>query len=591
LNRKKNLHPQKSKGRMNMMTNISKLANRKILIIAMAAMTLLSSELKASEQTNPAAQDGTIDSQKPVQGQYFAKKEYSPAPLPKFEDTKDMLPSPIFEENPVWIKMYWKSWELAFRNYYEPAAGSGYVSQFIDAAFNESIFQWDTCFMTMFCNYAHPLVPGIGSLDNFYCKQYEDGEIPREIIRATGVCYPAWFNADKKPFYSTGGWNTGKSQVPVEYRGRKPPEQPPHLTLDSLNHPIFSWAEMEHLKITGDKKRIALVYEPLVHYQKALNTYIRQGNGLYMTDWASMDNSQRNPFLDHGGCGIDISSEMVMFDRDLAAMAEMLGKKDEAVQFRKEADETAALINKLMWDPDKKFYFDLTLEGNRAPVKSVAGFWPLIAGVCAKDQVDALVEQLKNPKTFARLHRVPTAAADEPGYDPMGGYWRGAVWAPTDTMVIRGLERYGHAELAREIAINHLTNMGQVFEKTGTVWENYAPDKVEPGVLDGRQVARDFVGWSGIGPILYLLEYGIGLKPDAMQNVLCWEFHSTKNVGCERYRFNGHVADLLATPEGNRWHIHILSDGDFTLKAVAAGQEKKFEVKKGENDFEIGIAP
>ena len=345
-----------------------------------------------------------------------------------FETTKDKLPSPIFDENPVWVKMYWKSWDLAFRNFHEPAANSGYVSQFIDAAFSQNIFQWDTCFMTMFCNVADPLVPGIGSLDNFYCKQYDDGEIPRELDRATGIRYVEWFNTQGKPFYSRLGWKTGQSYVPVEYRGRKPPKQPSYATLDALDHPIFSWAEMEHYRVTADKERIALVYQPLKRYREALNTYLRQGNGLYMTDWASMDNSTRNPYLDRGGCGVDISSEMVMFDRDLAEMAELLGKKDEAARFRKASEEIAALINKLMWNPEKKFYFDLTVEGKRAPVKTVAGFWPLIAMVCDKEQAVALVAQLNNPKTFNRLHRVPTVSADEPGYEATGGYWRGAVW-------------------------------------------------------------------------------------------------------------------------------------------------------------------
>jgi hypothetical protein len=68
--------------------------------------------------------------------------------------------------------MYWKTWELAFRNFYEPRPESGFVSQFIDAAFNQNVFLWDSCFLTMFCDYGHPLVPGIGSLDNFYAKQY-----------------------------------------------------------------------------------------------------------------------------------------------------------------------------------------------------------------------------------------------------------------------------------------------------------------------------------------------------------------------------------------------------------------------------------
>ena len=40
----------------------------------------------------------------------------------------------------------------------------------------------------------------------------------------------------------------------------------------------------------------------------------------------------------------------------------------------------------------------------------------------------ALAAELRNPRTFGRHHPVPTLAADEKGYDPAGGYWRGAVW-------------------------------------------------------------------------------------------------------------------------------------------------------------------
>jgi hypothetical protein len=51
------------------------------------------------------------------------------------------------------------------------------------------------------------------------------------------------------------------------------------------------------------------VFEPLLRYYSALKTYLRQGNGLYLTDWASMDNSPRNSCLSGGGVGIDISAE------------------------------------------------------------------------------------------------------------------------------------------------------------------------------------------------------------------------------------------------------------------------------------------
>ncbi len=531
----------------------------------------------------PSSQVDSEHPDQPILGRFFARTRYEPAPLPKFATTREKLPAPIYDENPDWVAMYWKSWELAFRNFHEPARGSGYVSQFIDAAFNENIFQWDTCFMTMFCNYAHPLVPGIGSLDNFYRKQYPDGEIAREIDRTTGATFKQWRNAERRPLFTRWGWSG--SAADVVYHDRIPPALPPYLTMDALNHPIFSWAEREHLRVTGDNQRIALVYEPLVHYYRALQEYLRQGNGLYMTDWASMDNSPRNAYLAKGGCAVDTSSQMVLFADDLAVFADILGKEQEAGQFKRDAAAIAARINNLMWGPDRKFYYDLTWEGTRAPVKTIAGFWPLIAGIPTQAQADALAAELENTKTFNRTHRVPTLAADQRGYDPRGGYWCGAVWAPTDTMVIRGLERYGHNRLARDIALNHLACLGKVFGRTGTVWENYAPDSLAPG----KPAKSDFVGWSGIGPIVYLLEFAIGLTPDARSNTLTWKLTSSQRSGCERYRFNGNVADLLATPDGITWSIVVHSDGKFTLKVALGGREKSFSVKQGANWFMIAL--
>ena len=516
-------------------------------------------------------------------GQYFVRKEYSPHPLPKFSDLRDQLPSPIYDEHPDWVRMYWKAWELAFNNFHEPASGSGFVSQFIDAAFNQNIFLWDTCFMTMFCNVAYPLVPGIGSLDNFYAKQHTDGEICREIGRATGVDYAEWVNREDKGLFSRWGWN-GAPNAPVIYRGRATPQPPPLLTLDALNHPIFAWAELESYRMTGDVERLNLVYEPLLHYYRALEKYLQQGNGLFMTDWASMDNSPRNPFLKNGGCGMDISCQMVLFARNLAEIARVLGKAGEARALEREAERVKKLINQRMWDDQRRFYFDLTQNDSHAPVKTIAAYWALLARIATLSQARALVAELQNPKTFARLHCPPTLAADEKDFDPAGGYWRGAVWAPTTTLVIRGLENYGYDSLAREIALNHLTNIGRVFLETGTIWENYAPDSAKPG----KPAKPDFVGWSGIGPILYLLEYGIGLKPNAPANELVWELRSSARQGCERFRFNGHVVSLTAAPaeeDPRKMTISVKSDGAFKLRLAHDGQSKRIQVKRGEQTF------
>ena len=528
-----------------------------------------------------------------VMGRHFAKKQYSPSPLPRFEDTRGQLPSPIYDANPVYVQVYWKAWELAFKNFHEPPPGSGFVSQFIDAAFNPNIFLWDSCFMTMFCNYAYPLVPGISTLDNFYAKQHEDGEIAREIVRNTGVDFDLWINHEQKPLFSRWGWlpfdESGRPKfksASIVYKGREVPQPPPKLTLDALDHPLLAWVELESYHVTGNKERLGMVWEPLVNYYAALQKYLLQGNGLYVTDWASMDNSPRNRYLEGGGTGIDISSEMVLFGRQLSQIATMLGKQDEASQYAGQADALAVVINQLLWDPSRQFYYDLTLEGQRTPVKSIAAYWTMLAKVAAPSQASAWVKQLQNPATFARLNRVPTVSADDPGYVPSGGYWRGSVWVPTETMVIRGLENYGYSDLARELALSHLELVAQVFKKSGTIWENYAPDAVEPG----KPAKKDFVGWSGVAPIMYLLEYGIGMKPDALHNQLVWDLRSDARTGCERFRFNGHVASLVAEPLAagqGKIRVTVESDADFKLRLLYKGKQVDFSVARGKQEFTV----
>ena len=173
------------------------------------------------------------------------------------------------------------------------------------------------------------------------------------------------------------------------------------LTLDGLDHPILAWAEWESYLITGNKERLFRIWKPLVKYRDALEKYIRQGNGLYMTDWASMDNSTRNPMLKSGGTGIDISCEMVLFDL-MSDIAEVTGKPEEAVKFRKKAAALSLLINRKMWNEKQHFYTDLTVNGKQSEIKTVAGFWTLLAKVPSRIRAAELLDQLKNPPLSAR---------------------------------------------------------------------------------------------------------------------------------------------------------------------------------------------
>lgn len=525
---------------------------------------------------------GYTKAQNANQEQYFSKRKYIRTPLPTYQMTKKLLPSPIYDEDTSLIVTYWKAWELAFSNFHEPTEENGFVSQYIDAAFNKSTFQWDDCFMTMFCNYAYPLVPGIGSLDNFYVKQHEDGEICRELVTKTGKDY--WVSKDEKTLYSKGGYGDG-GPVGIDYVNRRTPSPAPLVTLDGINHPIFAWAEWESYLLTGDKERLYNIWESLTRYYQSLKKYIRQGNELYMTDWASMDNSPRNMTLKGGGTGIDISSEMVLFARNMAQIARVLEKHKEEKIFEEDAETLSAVINRLMWDKKNNFYVDLTADGKLGATKTVAAYWTLLAGIASPKQATYLVDRLKNPNTFGRLNLVPTLSADDSGYASYGNYWCGSVWAPTNTMVIYGLEKYGYLKLAHQIAMKHLKLVAKVYGQTGSIWENYAPDSIAHGLFpDGSRVRKDFVGWSGIGPIMYLLKYAIGLKVNSIRNEIIWTIHSSQKVGCKNFRFNNNIVTLIADPIKRQ-------DRKSTKVHVKAKKAFNLQIRKGENAIKMNIHP
>jgi glycogen debranching enzyme len=363
-------------------------------------------------------------------------------------------------------------------------------------------------------------------------------------------------------------------------------------TLDTLNHPLLAWGELTSFALTGNAERLTEVFPPLLKQYESMRELLMHANGLYVSDWAGMDNSPRNKYL---GCALDMSCEMVLFAANLLEMmglleARGLMKPDEKLRLTLESQQAALkeTINRLLCDSETGFYFDLKPDGTRAPIKTIAAYWALAAGVADKEQAERLVSWLENPSAFKRLHRVPVCAASEEGYDPRGGYWRGSVWAPTNTMVLYGLEKYGYDSLAREIALNHLDAVARVWEDTGTIWENYPPDSISSADAD----KKDFVGWSGMGPIRYLLRYAIGLVPDAPNNTLRWNLHRELlregELGCGNFRFGDVETSVLVKSEGGKLFVSASSDREYTLQ-IAFGEILEQRRVKGLLEFVIPL--
>lgn len=515
------------------------------------------------------------------QGMYFPKKYYKDEPLLQFETVRQRLPEPIIEGRPDWIACYWYAIKVLFSHTKKPPKESGFVSNFVDAAFNQNIFLWDTCFMTVFCNLLDSYIPGICSLDNFYAKQHEDGEICREIIQESGEDFPYWVNQYHGPLYSYFHNHYGYRSL---FKVAKPPYEElykpnlgrvvqyhPYLTLDALNHPLLAFAEWQHYLHTKDRERLFITHEALYRYYEALVYHIKHANGLYVTDWASMDNSPRNKEL---FLGVDISSEMVLFAKYLLMIFATLRESGYEVReyesrrerLLREQEETTAQIRDSMWDEKTGFFYDLDTDLRHINIKTAAAFWTLISKVATEKQQKNLVWYLEDPKTFNRLHRVPVLAADEKEYDPKGGYWRGSVWAPINTMIVLGLEECGYHKQAQEIAKNDIDITAKVYQLTHTIWENYPPDEISNGTSDHP----DFVGWSGIAPIYFTIAYAVGLKTYAKKDVLVWdldhELLKMGNLGCKNYAFWGKEADFKAQLDHGRLILTINTSDHFPLE-------------------------
>ena len=517
-------------------------------------------------------------SQDTARGARFPRRDYRDRPLPDWQEARLQLPVPTVPDLPGAEPAYWKAWELAFAHTRRPAHGSSLVSNYVDTRTEGRLRLWDAAAISLYCNLAHDLLPAVRSLDNFYRAQHADGEICAELEADGEDCEP-WINREGLPLFSR---RTGRAAD----LGRTAPI--PELTLDGSGSPLLAWAEREAYRHAGDAARVREVWPALLAHHQAVATHLRHANGLYATDGFSMENSPRNAQI---GCGIDISSQMVLSARCLAELApvaareaEADGQRAEGIAARRagtalaqEAEETAAAIRGQMWDEATGFFYDLKLDGKPSGVMTAAAFWTLLAGVATPAQAARLAAALQDPQTFLRQHRLPSLAASMPGYDPRGGFWRGSVWPPLVPVVTRGLERYGHGALAHAIALNHIQAVADVCAETGTLWENYAPDTNAPG----RPAKPDFVGWSGLGPILLLLEYGVGLRANAPLHELIWEVRDTGYVACERYLFGRTRVDVEAigrsAPE-DPLQITVTADRPIRLTVRVAGRERVVRV-------------
>lgn len=466
--------------------------------------------------------------------------------MEKYIYDKKALPQPVLEGHSEWIDLYYRAWELAFQNV-EYIEQEGWKPQMTCMPGVNTIWQWDSCLMTFITNYANGTISALNNLDNLYRLRRESDGYMSMAYRINSEL-PAW-------------------------PGR-------------INPPLMAWAEWESYLITGDQGRMSRVLPALEGNYQFLENNRRRVSGLYWFEdpgSSGMDNAPRGPYawepLDGAGiCHVDLGCQQSLSAKCMANMFEVLGQLDKAEFYRNENLRINALINRYHWNESLGFYFDFFgRSGGDTKVKYInsktaAAFWTILCGAADGQRLERTIGHMFDPKEFYSKVPFATLSADDPNYDPTGGYWLGGVWAPTNFAAIRGLTQAGRSSLAREASIRYLDAMCAVARDPAygnTIWECYSPTEYRPATAEAGEIVRaDFVGWSGLAPVTMLIENIIGLHFNAKENVVAFEMFPGQLCGLKNMLFNGGKVSICCTkyiPVAGQSVIEVTSDQNFTL--------------------------
>lgn len=157
---------------------------------------------------------------------------------------------------------------------------------------------------------------------------------------------------------------------------------------------------------------------------------------------------------------LDINSYVVNQMRCTAELGRRLGLQEKAKKWDTKADEMAALMVALLYDPQQNLFFDAdAYTGERQNQVTASAFFPLWCGVPLEDEkVKGMINDwLLNLDKFFGKFPFPSVAYDQPGYQPHK-WWRGPVWLSVAWILLEVLKKYGFTEARRE-AMKRLYDM------------------------------------------------------------------------------------------------------------------------------------
>jgi alpha,alpha-trehalase len=182
---------------------------------------------------------------------------------------------------------------------------------------------------------------------------------------------------------------------------------------------------------------------------------------------------------------VDLNAFLFGLESAIAAS----GDAGDAQTYGQLARDRRAAMHRHFWDENCGYFtdYDLDLEAPR-PNSSAAALTPLLVGLATQAQADATAHYVRNNYLAPGGLRTSLVATTEQWDKPNG-------WAPLQWIAVTGLRRYGHDDLAREIAQRWVMTVNEAYRHNGLVYEKY---DVETGAIGagGEYAPQTGFGWT-----------------------------------------------------------------------------------------------
>ncbi len=190
----------------------------------------------------------------------------------------------------------------------------------------------------------------------------------------------------------------------------------------------------------------------------------------------------------------DVGMSMILLraNRDLLALAEVLGRDREAGELRAMVG-TAERGIAWLWDEAKQSWCSRDLLTRRSSgFVTSASFLSFYAGLADPEKDKAMLTHLERIGAAVQF-LMPSLDPHDPGFQ-MIRYWRGPVWAVVNYMIGTGLEEAGHERWAQRVRGDTRT----LIERNG-FYEAFSPIAgTGSGGDDFSWTAAIWLAWAGL---------------------------------------------------------------------------------------------